>query len=144
MNTIHIPKPACDETHKWYLIDARGCTLGRLATKIAVILQGKNQTSFHPSYNCKNHVIIINTQEIAVTGRKKLQKLYYRHSGRPGHLKRETLGNLQERLPNRIIENAVRKMLPKSVLGRQIFKNLKVYRGNIHPHQAQQPIMIDI
>ncbi len=130
--------------HQWYIIDAKEYRLGRLATEIANILRGKKQTYFHPSQINHDHVIIINAKDIVISGCKAQQKLYYKHSGRPGSLKIERFENLQQRLPNKIIENAVRKMLPKGPLGRQIFKNLKVYAGEQHPHQAQKPIKIEL
>nr|YP_009313151.1 Ribosomal protein L13 [Dermonema virens]SCW21405.1 Ribosomal protein L13 [Dermonema virens] len=128
-----------DINQKWYIIDAKGCKVGRLATEVAAILRGKNRASFHPSQNPRDYVIIINSQDLEVTGNKQLDKIYYRHSGRPGNLKKENFNNLQKRLPNKIIEHAIRKMLPKGVLGRRLFKNLKVYSGREHPHQAQNP-----
>jgi large subunit ribosomal protein L13 len=142
MNKTYIPSLA--KTNTWYLIDAQGQNLGRLSTQVARILTGKNSPKYAPSWNCQDHIILINAKDIEVTGRKKCQKLYYRHSGRPGGLKTETFEELQERLPNKIVENAVRKMLPKGSLGRQIFKNLKVYSNKIHPHTAQNPITIEI
>lgn len=142
MNKTHISN--FTKNTKWYLIDAQGKTLGRLSTEIAYILRGKNSPDYHPSSNSSEHVILINTKDIEVTGRKRSQKLYYRHSGRPGGLKTETFDELQRRLPNRIVEQAVKRMLPKGPLGRQLFKNLKVYADGNHPHAAQKPITIDI
>jgi large subunit ribosomal protein L13 len=142
MNRTHISNIRTDA--KWYLVDAQGKTLGRLSTQIAYILRGKHCPSYNPSRNSYENIILINTQDIEVTGRKKNQKLYYRHSGRPGGLKTETFEELQCRLPNRIIEQAVRRMLPKGPLGRQLLKNLKIYADRNHPHSAQKPITIDI
>nr|YP_010988250.1 ribosomal protein L13 [Rhodochorton tenue]WOK79446.1 ribosomal protein L13 [Rhodochorton tenue] len=142
MNKTHISN--FTKNTKWYLINAQGKTLGRLSTEIADILRGKNSPDYNPSSNSNEHVILINTKDIDVTGRKRSQKLYYRHSGRPGGLKTETFDELQRRLPNRIVEQAVKKMLPKGPLGRQLFKNLKVYADGNHPHAAQKPITIDI
>nr|YP_009313767.1 Ribosomal protein L13 [Helminthocladia australis]SCW22021.1 Ribosomal protein L13 [Helminthocladia australis] len=133
-----------NKEQKWHLIDAKGHKVGRLATEIATILRGKKRVTFHPSQNSKDYVVIINSKALEVTGSKAVQKLYYKHSGRPGSLKQETFETLQKRLPNKILENAVRKMLPKGPLGRQLFKNLKVYAGNTHPHIAQNPINIQI
>nr|YP_009314174.1 Ribosomal protein L13 [Izziella formosana]SCW22428.1 Ribosomal protein L13 [Izziella formosana] len=142
MNTTHIR----DNTGKprWYIVDAQNHRLGRLATEIATILRGKNHVYFDPSTSPANHIIVINAKSVNVSGAKAQQKIYYRHSGRPGSLKTETFETLQKRLPNKIIENAVRKMLPKGALGRQIFKNLKVYADENHPHNAQKPIKIDL
>nr|YP_009314790.1 Ribosomal protein L13 [Neoizziella asiatica]SCW23245.1 Ribosomal protein L13 [Neoizziella asiatica] len=132
------------KTQQWYIIDAKQYRLGRLATEIANILRGKRHAHFHPSQVNHDYVIIINAKDIAISGSKAHHKLYYKHSGRPGSLKVERFENLQNRLPHKIIENAVRKMLPKGPLGRQIFKNLKVYAGEKHPHQAQKPIKIEL
>jgi large subunit ribosomal protein L13 len=125
--------------HKWYVIDAEGQRLGRLATEVATILRGKNKPTFTPHMDTGDFVIIINAEKIEVTGRKREQKLYRRHSGRPGGMKEETFEKLQVRLPERIVESAVRGMLPKNSLGRKLFTKLKVYAGPSHPHTAQQP-----
>ena len=138
------PMKELTKRSQWYIIDAQNYKLGRLATEVAIMLRGKRKVSFDPSQSPHTHIIIINSQAIDVSGRKAQQKLYYRHSGRPGSLKTETFETLKQRLPNKIIEKAVRKMLPKGALGRQIFKNLKVYTGNNHPHSAQKPIKIDL
>ncbi|QHU99355.1 50S ribosomal protein L13 [Synechocystis sp. CACIAM 05] len=126
-------------SHKWYVIDAEGQRLGRLATEVATILRGKNKPTFTPHMDTGDFVIIINAEKIEVTGRKREQKLYRRHSGRPGGMKEETFEKLQVRLPERIVESAVRGMLPKNSLGRKLFTKLKVYAGPSHPHAAQQP-----
>nr|YP_010873234.1 ribosomal protein L13 [Nemalion vermiculare]WGV34416.1 ribosomal protein L13 [Nemalion vermiculare] len=144
MNTTYLSQSNKSKQSKWYLVDAQGYTLGRLSTEVAKILRGKNEPSFNPSYNIRGYVIIVNTEKIDVSGRKRLQKVYHRHSGKPGGLKKETFGELQKRLPNKIVENAVRKMLPKGRLGRQIFKSLKLYPGPNHPHDAQEPLTIQI
>nr|SCW23041.1 Ribosomal protein L13 [Nemalion sp. H.1444] len=144
MNTTYLSQSGKSNQSKWYLVDARGATLGRLSTEVAKILRGKNEPRFDPSSKIKEYVIIINTEKIDVSGRKRIQKIYYRHSGRPGGLKKETFSELQERLPNKIVENAIRKMLPKGPLGRRIFKNLKLYPGSNHPHNAQEPLTIQI
>jgi len=125
--------------HKWYVIDAEGQRLGRLATEVATILRGKNKPTFTPHMDTGDFVIIINAEKIEVTGRKREQKLYRRHSGRPGGMKEETFEKLQARLPERIVESAIRGMLPKNSLGRKLFTKLKVYAGPSHPHAAQQP-----
>nr|YP_009313970.1 Ribosomal protein L13 [Hommersandiophycus borowitzkae]SCW22224.1 Ribosomal protein L13 [Hommersandiophycus borowitzkae] len=128
----------------WYLIDAKGHKLGRLATEISNILRGKRKACFHPSQAIQDHVVIINAKYIEVSGRKAEQKVYYRHSGKPGHLKIEKFENLKQRLPHKILENAVRRMLPQGSLGRQVFRNLKIYSGTQHPHQAQKPKNIQL
>nr|YP_009294374.1 ribosomal protein L13 [Palmaria palmata]AOM67814.1 ribosomal protein L13 [Palmaria palmata] len=142
MNNTQISVPKT--RNKWYVIDAKAKNLGRLSSQAASLLRGKNHIDYSPSANPETHIIIINTQYIEVTGRKKYQKTYYRHSGRPGSLKTETFDELQNRIPNRIIEQAIRKMLPKGPLGRKLFRNLKVYANNAHPHQAQNPVKIQI
>ncbi|MGB0561542.1 MAG: 50S ribosomal protein L13 [Spirulinaceae cyanobacterium] len=124
---------------KWYVVDATEQRLGRLATEIALILRGKNKPTFTPHMDTGDHVIVINAEKVVVTGRKGEQKLYRRHSGRPGSMKEETFNHLQNRIPERIIEKAVKGMLPKNALGRRLFTNLKVYAGPEHQHQAQQP-----
>nr|QUE28632.1 ribosomal protein L13 [Porphyrostromium japonicum] len=129
---------------KWCVIDASGQTLGRLATSVANQLRGKNKGMYTPHADIGNFVIVINAEKIEVTGKKMTQKKYYRHSGRPGGLKVETLENLQKRMPNRIIEKAVKGMLPKGPLGRTLFKKLKVYGGAGHPHEAQKPELINL
>lgn len=142
MNKTHVS--SFTKNSKWYLIDAQGKTLGRLSTQIAYILRGKNRVDYSPGCNLCEYIILINTKKIQVTGGKKDHKLYYRHSGRPGGLKTETFAELQRRLPNRVIEQSVKKMLPKGPLGRQLFKNLKAYPDAHHPHAAQKPTTIEL
>ncbi len=125
--------------HKWYVIDASEQRLGRLATEVASILRGKNKPTFTPHIDTGDFVIIVNAEKIEVTGRKREQKLYRRHSGRPGGMKIETFDKLQARIPERIVEKAIKGMLPKNSLGRKLFTKLKVYAGPSHPHQAQNP-----
>ncbi len=124
---------------KWYVIDAADQRLGRLACEVAKILRGKNKPVYTPHMDTGDFVIVINAEKVVVTGRKSSQKLYRRHSGRPGGMKVETFEKLQQRIPERIVEKAVKGMLPKNSLGRQLFTKLKVYPGPNHPHQAQQP-----
>jgi large subunit ribosomal protein L13 len=123
----------------WYLVDAADQRLGRLATVIADLLRGKHRPDFTPFLDTGDYVIVINAEKIKVTGKKRFQKIYRRHSGRPGGMKTETFQQLQRRLPERIVERAVKGMLPHTSLGRQQFTKLKVYVGTEHPHQAQQP-----
>ncbi|NJL63341.1 MAG: 50S ribosomal protein L13 [Methylacidiphilales bacterium] len=123
----------------WYVIDAADQRLGRLATEIAMILRGKRKPEYTPHLDTGDFVIVVNAEKITVTGKKRSQKLYRRHSGRPGGMKTETFAKLQDRLPERIIEQAVKGMLPKNSLGKQLFTKLKVYAGETHPHAAQQP-----
>jgi large subunit ribosomal protein L13 len=133
-----------DAERNWYVVDAAGQRLGRLATEIASVLRGKNKPNFTPSVDTGDFVIVINADKVEVTGRKPVQKLYRRHSGRPGGMKVETFAQLQARLPERIVEKAVKGMLPKTSLGRQQFTKLKVYAGSEHPHAAQQPEVLAI
>ncbi|WP_017326467.1 50S ribosomal protein L13 [Synechococcus sp. PCC 7336] len=134
------PVPAVNELEpRWYVVDAADQRLGRLATAIAATLRGKNKPTFTPHMDTGDFVIVVNAEKIAVTGRKAEQKLYRRHSGRPGGMKVETFEHLQARLPERIIEKAVKGMLPHNALGRRLFTKLKVYAGPNHPHAAQQP-----
>jgi large subunit ribosomal protein L13 len=129
---------------KWYVVDAENQRLGRLATQIAMVLRGKNKASYTPFMDTGDFVIVINADKVEVTGKKREQKVYRRHSGRPGGMKEETFDKLQARLPERIIEKAVKGMLPKNSLGRQLFTKLKVYAGPEHPHQAQKPETLNI
>lgn len=129
---------------KWYVVDAAEQRLGRLASEIATILRGKNKPTYTPHMDTGDFVVVINAEKVEVTGKKRTQKLYRRHSGRPGGMKVETFDKLQNRLPERIVEEAVRGMLPKNALGRKLFTKLKVYAGDAHPHQAQQPEMLTV
>ncbi|WP_035991940.1 50S ribosomal protein L13 [Leptolyngbya sp. KIOST-1] len=132
--------PPHDSVQKqWHVIDAEGQRLGRLATEIATILRGKNKPTFTPNMDTGDFVVVVNAEKVVVTGRKATTKLYRRHSGRPGGMKVETFDKLQARIPERIIEQAVKGMLPKNSLGRKQFTKLKVYAGPEHPHQAQNP-----
>ena len=123
----------------WYVVDATDQTLGRLATKIAKILLGKNQVTYAPYTDSKNYVIITNADKISVTGKKESQKLYYRHSGRPGGLTVRTYSQLKEKAPERILEVAIKRMLPNGSLKNKLFNRLKVYTGSNHPHVGQKP-----
>ncbi|OGO28206.1 MAG: 50S ribosomal protein L13 [Chloroflexi bacterium RBG_16_52_11] len=138
MEKTYVPK-ASDITTAWYLVDAREQSLGRLATKIASVLLGKNEPSFTPGVNLGNHVVVINAEQITVTGKKMEEKMYYRHSQYPGGLKSISLRKQLETHPDRVLKSAVWGMLPHNKLGKRIIKNLKVYAGSDHPHQAQQP-----
>ncbi len=131
-------KPA-EIQRNWYLIDADGKTLGRLAVEVTNILRGKHKPEFTPHVDCGDFVIIVNAEKIKVSGRKEVQKVYYRHSGHPQGFKSETLASLRQRKPTAIIERAIKGMLPHTTLGREQFTKLKVYAGVEHPHEAQQP-----
>jgi large subunit ribosomal protein L13 len=134
----YVTKPGSVERN-WYVVDAAGHTLGRLASQIAAVLRGKHKPQFSPSVDVGDFVIVINAEKVRVTGRKMEQKRYYHHSGYPGGLKEITLADQLQRYPDRVIGSAVRRMLPRNRLGRKMFKKLKVYAGPEHPHEAQQP-----
>ncbi|MCB0005688.1 MAG: 50S ribosomal protein L13 [Anaerolineales bacterium] len=138
-----VTKPA-EVDRKWYVVDADGQTLGRLATKLAETLRGKHKTIYSPSVDCGDYVIVINAEKIAVTGNRMDDKMYHRHSGYPGGLTSVTLRRLLETYPERAIQSAVKGMLPKNSLGRQMLKKMKVYAGTEHPHQAQQPETLEL
>lgn len=138
MNKTYLP-PQDALNHQWFVVDAAEQRLGRLASAIAMILRGKNKPEYTPHMDTGDFVIVINAEKVRVTGKKRTQKVYLRHSGRPGGMKSETFAQLQARLPERIVEHAVKGMLPKNSLGRQLFTKLKVYAGADHPHQAQKP-----
>lgn len=139
----YVTKPAEIE-RKWYVVDADGETLGRLASKIAVILRGKHKPIYSPSVDCGDYVIVLNADKIHVTGQRLDQKVYYRHSGYPGGIRSITLRDQLERHPTRPIELAVKGMLPKNKLGRKMLKKLKIYTGSEHPHQAQEPVVLEL
>ena len=126
---------------QWYIIDADGMVLGRLATQIAQILRGKYKPTYTPHMNCGDFVVVVNASKVAVTRNRLDQKMYYRHSQYPGGLKQETLRHLLARKPQAVIEQAVKGMLPHNRLGDDILHRLKVYAGPAHPHQAQQPVV---
>jgi large subunit ribosomal protein L13 len=142
MDTIFVNPKNFDR--KWYVVDAAGQNLGRVAAKVAYVLRGKNKPYYTPHQECGDYVIIINAEKITVTGGKEDKKIYYRHSRRPGGLSQYTLKEMLQRRPEYPLEMAVRGMLPKTRLGRTIFTNLKVYTGPSHPHNAQQPLVLEI
>lgn len=129
---------------KWYLVDATDKTLGRLASELAVRLRGKHKPEFTPHCDCGDFMVVINVDKIKVTGNKADDKIYYRHSGYPGGIKSETLTELRNRAPERVLMLAVKNMLPKGPLGRQMLRKLKIFAGGEHPHAAQQPQTIDL
>ncbi|UCD37391.1 MAG: 50S ribosomal protein L13 [Fidelibacterota bacterium] len=128
----------------WYIVDADGQVLGRLATRIATVLRGKHKPTFSPHLDMGDCVVVTNADKIVATGAKEVQKVYWRHSGFPGGQKTKNLETMRKKHPERVIENAVRGMLPHNRLGRKMLKHLKVYAGPDHPHQAQQPKPLDI
>jgi large subunit ribosomal protein L13 len=139
----YVTKPA-EVERSWWVVDAKGATLGRLASKIAQILKGKHKPSYAPNLDVGDFVIVVNARHVHVTGKKLDDKLYYRHSGHPGGLHSRTLRTMLEKYPDRVIELAVRGMLPKNALGRQMLRKLKVYADDSHPHQAQQPKPLEL
>lgn len=143
MNKTSIPQIDSIE-RQWYLVDAENQTLGRLATEVAAVLCGKNNPNFTPHLDTGDFVVVVNADKIRVTGNKSTQKLYRRHSGRPGGMKTETFEALQERIPERIVEKAIKGMLPHNALGRQMYRKLKVYKGSEHPHSAQKPQTLEL
>src|SRR5947209_4247240 len=139
----YVATPA-DRERNWLLVDAEGQTLGRLATQIAETLRGKRKPEFTPHCDVGDFVIVVNAEKVAVTGNKRQQKRYYRHSGYPGGLRSRTLNDMLERRPEEVIRLAVKGMLPRSRLGRAQLRKLKIYAGPDHPHQAQQPQEMEV
>ena len=129
---------------KWYVVDAEGCTLGRLASEVAKVLRGKNKPEYTPHVDTGDYVIVINADKVAVTGKKLDQKIYYSHSDYVGGMKETTLKEMMAKKPEKVIELAVKGMLPKNRLGRQIYKQLFVYAGSEHKHQAQKPESLEV
>ncbi len=138
----HVTTPATID-QRWWVVDAQGMTLGRLASKVAPILRGKHKPNFTPHLDGGDYVIIVNADKIHVTGKRMDQKLYYRHSGFPGGLKSMTLRELMDKFPTRALKFAIKGMLPKGPLGRKMLRKLKVYAGGEHPHRAQQPQVLE-
>jgi large subunit ribosomal protein L13 len=135
---------AQDRERSWYVVDAEGKTLGRLATQIANVLRGKRKPTYTPHVDVGDFVIVVNAEKVAVTGDKREKKLYWRHSGYPGGIRSRTLGDLLEKRPEEVIRRAVKGMLPRNRLARQQLRKLKVYAGSDHPHQAQKPEQLEI
>jgi large subunit ribosomal protein L13 len=133
-----------DVSHAWYVVDAENKTLGRLATEIAHRLRGKHKPEFTPHVDTGDYIVVVNAEKVRVTGKKFSDKKYYSHSGFPGGIKEISFKDLQQRYPERIIEKAVKGMLPRNTLGRNMFKKLKVYSGAEHPHSAQQPQTLEL
>ena len=129
---------------KWYVVDAKGATLGRLASEVASVLRGKNKPEFTPHADCGDYVIVINAAEVKVTGKKLDQKIYYNHSEYVGGMRETTLRELLAKKPERVVELAIKGMLPKGPLGRDMYRKLHVYAGANHGHQAQKPVVMEI
>lgn len=132
--------PRADEIERrWYVVDATGQTLGRLASRVAAVLEGKRKPAYMPNLDVGDHVIVVNAARVAVSGDKRESKIYHRHSGYPGGLRAESLGHLLERRPEEVVRRAVRGMLAHNRLGAQQLRHLRIYAGNDHPHEAQEP-----
>ncbi len=127
------------EARRWFVIDAEGVSLGRLAVRVAATLRGKHNPAFTPHVDCGDFVVVVNAEKVALTGNKRDGKVYYRHTGYPGGIREETAGHLLERRPEEVIRKAVAGMLPRNRLGRQLAGKLKIYVGAEHPHRAQRP-----
>ena len=134
----YIAKPA-EVQRKWYVVDAEGKTLGRLASEVASVLRGKNKPTYTPHVDCGDNVIVVNAEKVSVTGKKRKEKIYVSYSGFPGGKKEVTFEEMQAKKPEEIIRHAVKGMLPEGKLGRQMYKKLKVYAGPEHNHAAQKP-----
>lgn len=142
MKTYHVRKE--DVVRSWWVVDAQGKTLGRLASQIARVLMGKHKPYYQPDVDCGDFVIVLNVDKVVVTGKKLEQKKYYFHSNYPGGLKERTLAWMLEHKPEEVIRLAVKRMLPKNRLGHRMLKRLKVYRGSEHPHVAQRPKILEV
>jgi large subunit ribosomal protein L13 len=141
--STYSPKPG-DITHAWHVIDATDVVLGRLAAQAATLLRGKHKPMYAPHMDTGDFVVIINAEKVAVTGNKRADKFVYRHSGYPGGLRQRSVGEMLEKQPDRLVEKAIKGMLPKNRLGRAMGKKLKVYAGPEHPHAAQKPTPYEI
>ncbi|MGQ9511373.1 MAG: 50S ribosomal protein L13 [Thermaceae bacterium] len=140
----YFPKPEEIGEPRWVLIDAEGQTLGRLASRIATLLRGKHRPDWTPNVAMGDFVVVVNADKVRLTGNKPQDKIYTRYSGYPGGLKRIPAGEMLKTHPERVLEHAVKGMLPKGPLGRKLFKRLKVYAGPTHPHQAQKPVKLEV
>ena len=142
MATLSFSSKDIDKT--WWVVDANGKTLGRMATEIALRLRGKHKPEYTPHADIGDFVVVVNAEKVAVTGKKETDKIYWRHTGFPGGIKGKPLGTMREEKPEKMIEIAVKGMLPKNPLGRAMYKKLKVYKGGTHPHAAQQPQTLEL
>lgn len=143
MKTFSLRKE--DVKKDWFIVDAQDIVLGRLAAIIATRIRGKHKPTYTPHIDCGDHIIVINADKVRITGKKRDDKVYYRHTGYPGGIKSATAGEiLSGKFPERVLKKAVERMLPKGPLGRQVFTNLRVYTGSEHPHVAQNPKVLDI
>jgi len=136
---------SADIEKKWVLIDAKGLVVGRLASVIAMRLRGKHKPTYTPHLDCGDNVIVINAEQVVFTGRKRTQKVYYHHTGHPGGIKERTAKFILDgKFPERVVEKAVERMVPRGPLGRKQMLNLRVYKGAVHPHEAQAPVVLDV
>lgn len=142
MKTVSVRRE--DAQHDWYVVDAAGKTLGRLASEIARRLRGKHKPAYTPHVDTGDYIVVVNAEQVRVTGLKETDKVYYRHTGYPGGIKATPLEKLRATHPERIVANAVKGMMPRNPLGRAMLKKLKVYAGPSHPHMAQQPQALDL
>jgi large subunit ribosomal protein L13 len=142
MKTYQAKKEELD--HQWYLVNAEGKVLGRLAVELAKILRGKNKPTFTPHVDTGDFVVVVNAEKVVLTGKKMKDKKYYHHTGHPGGIKEITAGKLLDEKPTKILRIAVSGMLPKNSLGRQMMRKLKIYKGPNHPHEAQKPVPLGI
>ena len=142
MKTVSVRRE--DAQHDWYVVDAAGRTLGRLASEIARRLRGKHKPAYTPHVDVGDYIVVVNAEQVRVTGLKETGKIYYRHTGYPGGIKATPLEKLRATHPERIVANAVKGMMPRNPLGRAMLKKLKVYAGPSHPHAAQQPQTLDL
>ncbi len=130
---------------KWHIVDADGVVLGRLAAIVANVLRGKTKVTYTPHMDCGDHVVIINAEKVKLTGKKRTDKVFYRHTGHPGGIKEITAGEeLDGRFPERVLERAIKRMIPSGPLGSQQMRNLRIYAGTEHPHEAQSPAILDV
>ncbi len=144
MKTISIKPEAAEASRKWWIVDLDGLVLGRAAARIAAVLRGKHKPSFTPHVDTGDFVVVVNAEKVKLTGRKLVQKMYYRHSGHMGGLRAKSVEQLLENSPEQVLRHAVKGMLPRGPLGRRMFRKLKVYRGASHPHEAQQPQPLEL
>jgi large subunit ribosomal protein L13 len=142
MKTYQARKEALE--HKWYLVDAEGKVLGRLATELVKVLKGKNKPTYTPHLDTGDFVVVVNAEKVSLTGKKMKDKIYYHHTGYPGGIKEINAGKLLAKKPTEVIRIAVKGMLPKNSLGRQMLRKLKIYAGPNHPHESQKPISLEI
>lgn len=143
-NGTHATKPT-DIERKWYIVDASGLVLGRMAAQLSMILRGKNKPYYTPNLDCGDYIVVINAEKVKLTGKKLTDKVYYKHTGHPGGIKSITAGKvLSSAHPERVIQKAVERMITRSPMGRQQMTKLKVYAGEAHPHTAQNPEVLDI